>query len=145
MPRRARLAVAGIPWHIIQRGNNRAACFYCEADYSRFLQDLAEQATRHGCQVHAYCLMTNYVHLLVTLERQDSAGQMMVNTSGSVMCNTSTGSTSGAVHCGKGVSNPAWHRANGMCWAVTATLNLIQCVPAWWSIPVEFRGQYTYL
>ena len=77
MPRRARLAVAGIPWHIIQRGNNRAVCFYCEADYSRYLQDLAEQAARHGCQVHAYCLMTNHVHLLVTPERQDSASRMM--------------------------------------------------------------------
>jgi REP element-mobilizing transposase RayT len=77
LPRRARLAVAGIPWHIIQRGNNRVACFYCEADYCRYLQDLAEQAARHGCQVHAYCLMTNHVHLFVTPERQDSAGLMM--------------------------------------------------------------------
>jgi putative transposase len=45
MPRRARLAVAGIPWHIIQRGNNRTACFYCADDYHRYLQDLAGQAT----------------------------------------------------------------------------------------------------
>ena len=33
MPRRARIAVPGIPWHIIQRGNNRSACFFAEADY----------------------------------------------------------------------------------------------------------------
>jgi len=46
MPRRARLAVAGIPWHIIQRGNNRAACFHCANDYHRYLQDLAEQAAK---------------------------------------------------------------------------------------------------
>jgi putative transposase len=77
MPRRARLAVAGIPWHIIQRGNNRQACFYTAADYQRYLQDLGQQAGKFGCRIHAYCLMTNPVHLLVTPERADSAGLMM--------------------------------------------------------------------
>lgn len=33
MPRRARLSLPGIPWHIIQRGNNRSVCFYAEDDY----------------------------------------------------------------------------------------------------------------
>ena len=32
MPRRARLSVAGVPWHIIQRGNNRAVCFHAEGE-----------------------------------------------------------------------------------------------------------------
>ena len=77
MPRRARLAVAGIPWHIIQRGNNRSACFYAEVDYRRYLQDLGEQAEKYGCRIHAYCLMTNHVHLLVTPELAESAGLMM--------------------------------------------------------------------
>ena len=77
MPRRARLAVPGIPWHIIQRGNNRAACFYAEADFRRYLRDLGEQAVRYGCKVHAYCLMTNHVHLLVTPQLAESAGLMM--------------------------------------------------------------------
>jgi REP-associated tyrosine transposase len=40
MPRRARLSVAGVPWHIIQRGNNRAVCFHAEEDYRRYLDDL---------------------------------------------------------------------------------------------------------
>ena len=77
MPRRARLAIAGIPWHIIQRGNNRSACFYAGADYRFYLETLAEQANKYGCQIHAYCLMTNHVHLLVTPERTDSASLMM--------------------------------------------------------------------
>jgi putative transposase len=77
MPRRARLAVAGIPWHIIQRGNNRSVCFYAEADYLFHLKTLADQSSKFGCQIHAYCLMTNHVHLLVTLERTDSASLMM--------------------------------------------------------------------
>ncbi|NIP73520.1 MAG: transposase [Gammaproteobacteria bacterium] len=77
MPRRARLSIPGIPWHIIQRGNNRAACFYAEEDYHRYLRTLKEQSEAHGCQVHAYVLMTNHVHLLVTPEREDSAALMM--------------------------------------------------------------------
>ena len=69
MPRRARLVVPGIPWHIIQRGNNRTACFYADADYCRYLETLKEQAEKHGCLIHAYCLMTNHVHLLLTLRK----------------------------------------------------------------------------
>ena len=62
MPRRARLAVADIPGHIIRRGNNRTTCFYCADDYQRYLQDLAGQATngnyvlvdsRFGAEVEA--------------------------------------------------------------------------------------------
>jgi putative transposase len=77
MPRRARLAIPGIPWHIIQRGNNRSACFYADADYHRYLETLQQQAVAHGCSIHAYCLMTNHVHLLLTPARPDSAGLMM--------------------------------------------------------------------
>ena len=76
-PRRARLSVAGIPWHIIQRGNNRAVCFHAEEDYRRYLDDLAEQSKRFNCAIHAYVLMTNHVHLLLTPQKTDSAGQMM--------------------------------------------------------------------
>lgn len=77
MPRRARIAMPGIAWHIIQRGNNRAACFYAADDYRQYLKILGEQARRHGCAIHAYVLMTNHVHLLVTPEHADSASLMM--------------------------------------------------------------------
>lgn len=77
MPRRARLAVPGIPWHIIQRGNNRSACFYADEDYRRYLDTLGEQATKYGCAIHAYVLMTNHVHLLVTPAQETSAALMM--------------------------------------------------------------------
>lgn len=66
MPRRARLAVAGIPWHIIQRGNNRSECFFAEQDYLFYLDQLRHQSAKFGCAIHAYCLMTNHVHLLLT-------------------------------------------------------------------------------
>ncbi len=48
MPRRARLRLAGVAWHILQRGNNRSACFYAEADYQYYLETLGEQAQRWG-------------------------------------------------------------------------------------------------
>ena len=77
MPRRARLRLAGVAWHIIQRGNNRSACFYAEADYRYYLETLGEQAQRWGCAVHAYVLMTNHVHLLVTPTDEHAVGLMM--------------------------------------------------------------------
>ena len=77
MPRRARLSVAGIPWHIIQRGNNRSVCFYAEQDYRFYLDRLEGLARRFGCAIYAYVLMTNHVHLLLTPERADSVALVM--------------------------------------------------------------------
>jgi putative transposase len=77
MPRRARLSIPGIPWHIIQRGNNRSACFHAEEDFQFYLHYLAEFATKFGCAIHAYVLMTNHVHLLLTPQQADSASLLM--------------------------------------------------------------------
>jgi putative transposase len=79
VPRRARLAIAGIHWHIIQRGHNRCACFFHEEDYRFYLEQLSTQAQKIGCLVHAYCLMTNHVHSLVTPQEKDSASLLMKN------------------------------------------------------------------
>ena len=54
MPRRARIVVLGIPWHIIQSGNNRSACFYTDDDYHKYLDTLKEQAEKYDCLIHAY-------------------------------------------------------------------------------------------
>lgn len=66
MPRRLRAQPLGIPLHIIKRGNNRQACFYADEDYQFFLHHLGELAMRFKCEVHAYVLMTNHFHLLIT-------------------------------------------------------------------------------
>ncbi len=66
MPRRLRPRVTGFPVHIIQRGHNRQACFFAKADYEFYLDRLVEFAPRFECELHAYVLMTNHVHLLVT-------------------------------------------------------------------------------
>ena len=77
MPRRPRIVQPGTPLHLIQRGNNRQACFYAEEDYLIYLDWLKEFAEKCECSVHAYVLMTNHVHLLITPHNKDSAGAMM--------------------------------------------------------------------
>jgi putative transposase len=77
MPRHARLALPGVAWHIIQRGNNRSACFFTSQDRHTYLAMLREQADEHGCQVHAYVLMTNHVHLLATPAQAQGVSLMM--------------------------------------------------------------------
>lgn len=66
MPRPLRLILPGVAVHIIQRGNNRVACFRQDADYLVYLAHLRHLSRKYECAVHAYCLMTNHVHLLMT-------------------------------------------------------------------------------
>ena len=77
MPRRSRIIVPGVPLHIIQRGNNRQACFFADDDYLFYLDWLKEYAKRTGCLIHAFVLMTNHVHLLLTPQKPGSAGNLM--------------------------------------------------------------------
>lgn len=77
MPRKPRFTLAGVPQHVIQRGNNREPCFLSEQDYRRYLDDLKTVAEKYHCQIHAYVLMTNHVHLLVTPLQQHGIGHMM--------------------------------------------------------------------
>lgn len=77
MPRRARIALPNVPIHLIQRGNNRQPCFFAEEDYRRYLDWLAEYALKLRCRVHAYMLMTNHVHLLISSDRADAGGALM--------------------------------------------------------------------
>jgi putative transposase len=66
-----------VPLHIIQRGNNRGRCFARERDYRLYLALLEELCPKFECRVHAYVLMTNHVHLLVTPEIATSASNVM--------------------------------------------------------------------
>lgn len=77
MPRRPRVALAGVPLHLIQRGHNRDACFFADEDYALYLDHLGELAAKFGCALHAYVLMINHVHLLLTPKAADSASLLM--------------------------------------------------------------------
>lgn len=77
MPRLPRFNLLDVPQHIIQRGNNRQACFFSEEDYRYYLECLREAAAQHGCDIHAYVLMTNHVHLLATPTKDQAVTKMM--------------------------------------------------------------------
>ncbi len=66
MPRKPRFIIPGVPVHIVQRGRNREPRFYDEADYRVYLGRLKVAAEKYQCQIHAYVLMTNHIHLLAT-------------------------------------------------------------------------------
>jgi putative transposase len=74
MPRKPRFFLPDIPVHAIQRGHNRAAVFFADQDYLEYLRCLKIAANDCDCQVHAYVLMTNHVHLLMTPASKESIG-----------------------------------------------------------------------
>ena len=77
MARLARYDFPGQPQHVILRGNNRCIIFVAEQDYQFFIECLQKAAEQHGCAIHAYVLMTNHVHLLMTPERGDGIGKAL--------------------------------------------------------------------
>jgi putative transposase len=66
VPRRPRIHLDGVPLHVVQRGHNRGPCFFGADDYRKYLDWLREALAQCDCALHAYVLMTNHVHLLLT-------------------------------------------------------------------------------
>lgn len=79
MPRQPRLIVPDVAVHIVQRGNNRMSCFHMDHDYLVYLAVLHELAAQLDCRIHAYCLMTNHVHLLLTPGSTGACASLMRN------------------------------------------------------------------
>jgi putative transposase len=79
MPRQARFVVPDIALHVIQRGHNRTATFREDTDYMVYLATLAELLKNGACTLHAYCLMTNHVHLLLTPANVNACATLMRN------------------------------------------------------------------
>ena len=77
MARLARFYISGQPQHVFQRGNNRDIIFVTDEDYRFYLDKLHEACEKYGCAVHAYVLMTNHVHLLITPGTKDGLGKVM--------------------------------------------------------------------
>lgn len=77
MARQPRFRIPGYPQHVVQRGNNRQPCFLGERDYRYYLDCLARAVRENSCDVHAYVLMTNHVHLLVTPHAADGIPKLM--------------------------------------------------------------------
>ncbi len=77
MPRRPRMCIPGLPCHVITRGNDRQACFFRLVDYQFYLACLKDAIDRYQAEVHAFVLMTNHVHLLITPHQEDSIAKVM--------------------------------------------------------------------
>jgi REP element-mobilizing transposase RayT len=77
MARHARIDLPGVPQHVYARGNNRADCFFEDRDRHLYLRYLGEAACANRCSIHAYTLMTNPVHLLVTASEVGALSRMM--------------------------------------------------------------------
>jgi len=77
MPRRPRLDLPGIPQHVIQRGVDRQPVFFSDDDCWFYLDWLGKYARDRAISLHAYCLMTNHVHLLLTAPSADALGKLM--------------------------------------------------------------------
>lgn len=72
MARLPRFTLIDQPQHVIIRGNNRSEIFCSAEDYYFYLDKLKASTDKHNCSVHAYVLMTNHVHLLITPHAEDS-------------------------------------------------------------------------
>jgi len=62
---------------VIIRGNNRGEIFCVDADYQFYLEKLQLACNKHDCRIHAYVLMTNHVHLLITPHAEDGLIKVM--------------------------------------------------------------------
>jgi len=62
---------------VIIRGNNREPIFITDDDYAFYLDKLKQACDKHSCDLHAYVLMTNRVHLLITPHTEESLGKVM--------------------------------------------------------------------
>ena len=80
MPRRHRLVLPGVPLHVIQRGHDRQPCFLIDDDYRKFLNWLELHSRANRAKVHAYVLMTNHVHLLLSVIDVKSLACLMKST-----------------------------------------------------------------
>lgn len=77
MPRKPRYFLPNVPVHVVQRGRNREAVFFETQGYREYLSRLKEATVKYRCRVHAWCLMTNHVHLLVSPDDSDGVTRMM--------------------------------------------------------------------
>ena len=77
MPRPPRIDFPGLPQHLIVRGNDRKPIFFSDADRLYFLKCLGEIRAKRACEIHAFVLMSNHVHILATPRMDRAASRMM--------------------------------------------------------------------
>ena len=77
MPRKPRFFIPGVAVHVVQRGHSRNPVFFDTSDYQAYLSYLYDALDRYSCRLHAYVLMTNHVHLLLTPDNRNGISRVM--------------------------------------------------------------------
>ena len=77
MVRQARTVIPGQVMHVMVRGNNRETLFFGAEDRRTYLEWLRAAARQFGCAVHAFVLMPNHVHLLLTPQNEEALAKTM--------------------------------------------------------------------
>ena len=77
MPRQPRINLPDVAQHVIQRGNNKEPCFFNADDYAMYLSKMEEYSKKYDVAIHAYILMPNHVHLLLTPKVENAISKFM--------------------------------------------------------------------
>jgi putative transposase len=77
MARLSRFFLPNQPMHVVHRGKDGRRVFFGKGDYARFRDWLADAADKYGCAIHAYALLPNEIHLLVTGRTAQSLPRML--------------------------------------------------------------------
>jgi putative transposase len=143
MARIPRIDLPGIAQHIVQRGNDRQACFADDADYLHYRQELGVAALKHACMLHAYVLMTNHVHVFVTPQQPGASSWMMQAIGRRYVSAASTPAIDALAPCGKAASSRPWWTASDTSSPVTVTSNSTLYALAWQGLPSTTAGRAT--
>jgi putative transposase len=77
MPRQGRFLITGVPVHIVQRGRSKNSVFHQPDDFKMYRWALGKAIEKTGCCLHAYVLMDNHIHLLITPAEDGSLARFM--------------------------------------------------------------------
>ena len=77
MPRKPRFHLPYVPVHIVQRGHSREPIFFEDQDYATYAHWLKENGKKYQVSIHAFVLMTNHIHVLVTPEKGHNVSLLM--------------------------------------------------------------------
>ena len=77
MPRQKRFLIPNVPVHLVQRGRSKRNVFHRDADFDVYKAALLKAMEKTGCLLHAYVLMDNHVHLLISPPKEDALVRFM--------------------------------------------------------------------
>ena len=141
-PRQPRIDLPGVPQQLVQRSNDRRPCFFAPIDRTRYLDELREAASRHGCTVHADVLLTHHVPLLLTPAAIGCVSAIRLRWAVATSA-TSMIATAAPAPVGKAASSPAQCTASITRRAAAATSNSIRSMRAGSAKPATRPGRAT--